>query len=77
MAFATSIIWTSGGFIVMDEDTSIVKTYLPFLGFIITKVAGNVRLAVKEQWDGVNFAKFIDGKTSMKDIDLLWDVQSK
>ncbi len=47
--FATGTMLGSGGFMVYDETTSIVKNYIHWLAFIIMKVADNVLHAVKGQ----------------------------
>lgn len=47
--FITGTMLGSGGFIVMDETTSIVKIFGTLRAFIITKVVGSVRLAEKAQ----------------------------
>jgi len=76
--FATGTMLGSGGFIVMDEDTSIVKNLFTFARFYRHESCGQCSPCREgTSWMEKILQKFIDGKASMKDIDLLWDVQSK
>lgn len=76
--FATGTMLGSGGFIVMDEDTSIVKNLFTFSRFYHHESCGQCSPCREgTMWMELILQKFIDGKASMKDIDLLWDVQSK
>jgi NADH-quinone oxidoreductase subunit F len=76
--FATGTMLGSGGFIVMDEDTSIVKNLFTFARFYRHESCGQCSPCREgTSWMEKILQKFIDGKAAMKDIDLLWDVQSK
>ena len=76
--FATGTMLGSGGFIVMDEDTSVVKNLFTFARFYRHESCGQCSPCREgTSWMEKILQKFIDGKASMKDIDLLWDVQSK
>ncbi len=76
--FATGTMLGSGGFIAMDEDTSIVKNLFTFARFYHHESCGQCSPCREGTgWMEKILQKFIDGKATMKDIDLLWDVQSK
>lgn len=76
--FATGTMLGSGGFIVMDEDTSIVKNLFTFARFYRHESCGQCSPCREgTAWMEKIIKKFIDGKANMADIDLLWDVQSK
>jgi NADH-quinone oxidoreductase subunit F len=76
--FATGTMLGSGGFIVMDEDTSIVKNLFTFARFYHHESCGQCSPCREGTgWMEKILNKFIDGKATMSDIDLLWDVQSK
>lgn len=76
--FATGTMLGSGGFIAMDEDTSIVKNLFTFARFYHHESCGQCSPCREGTgWMEKILQKFIDGKANMSDIDLLWDVQSK
>ncbi|HQO32767.1 MAG: NADH-quinone oxidoreductase subunit NuoF [Chitinophagales bacterium] len=76
--FATGTMLGSGGFIVMDEDTSVVKNLFTFARFYHHESCGQCSPCREGTgWMEKILQKFIDGKATMSDIDLLWDVQSK
>lgn len=76
--FATGTMLGSGGFIAMDEDTSIVKNLFTFARFYHHESCGQCSPCREGTgWMEKILKKFIDGKATMADIDLLWDIQSK
>ncbi len=76
--FATGTMLGSGGFIVMDEDTSIVKNLFTFARFYRHESCGQCSPCREGTgWMEMILRNFITGKAKMSDIDLLWDVQSK
>ncbi len=76
--FATGTMLGSGGFIAMDEDTSIVKNLFTFARFYHHESCGQCSPCREGTgWMEKILKKFMDGKASMFDIDLLWDIQSK
>lgn len=76
--FATGTMLGSGGFIVMDEDTSIVKNLFTFARFYRHESCGQCSPCREgTSWMEMILRNFITGKAKMSDIDLLWDVQSK
>jgi len=76
--FATGTMLGSGGFIAMDEDTSIVKNLFTFARFYHHESCGQCSPCREGTgWMEKILKKFIDGKATLQDIDLLWDVQSK
>lgn len=76
--FATGTMLGSGGFIVMDEETSIVKNLFTFARFYHHESCGQCSPCREGTgWMEKILKKFIDGKATMQDIDLLWDIQSK
>jgi NADH-quinone oxidoreductase subunit F len=76
--FATGTMLGSGGFIAMDEDTSIVKNLFTFARFYHHESCGQCSPCREGTgWMEKILKKFTDGKATMSDIDLLWDVQSK
>lgn len=76
--FATGTMLGSGGFIVMDEDTSIVKNLFTFSRFYRHESCGQCSPCREGTgWMEKILQKFIDGTATLSDIDLLWDVQSK
>ena len=76
--FATGTMLGSGGFIAMDEDTSIVKNLFTFARFYHHESCGQCSPCREGTgWMEKILKKFIDGKATISDIDLLWDVQSK
>ncbi|MEP7264377.1 MAG: NADH-quinone oxidoreductase subunit NuoF [Bacteroidota bacterium] len=76
--FITGTMLGSGGFIVMDEDTSIVKNLWNFTRFYHHESCGQCSPCREGTgWMEKILHKILDGHGSMKDIDLLWDIQSK
>lgn len=76
--FATGTMLGSGGFIVMDEDTSIVKNLYTFTRFYHHESCGQCSPCREGTgWMEKIMHKILDGHGSLKDIDLLWDIQSK
>lgn len=76
--FQTGTMLGSGGFIVMDEDTSIVHNLYTFARFYHHESCGQCSPCREGTgWMEKILKKFIDGTATMKDIDLLWDIQSK
>lgn len=76
--FATGTMLGSGGFIVMDEDTSIVKNLYTFARFYHHESCGQCSPCREGTgWMERILHKILDGKGTLSDIDLLWDIQSK
>ncbi len=76
--FATGTMLGSGGFIVMDEDTSIVKNLYTFSRFYHHESCGQCSPCREGTgWMERILKKILDGKGTLSDIDLLWDIQSK
>src|SRR5574343_747649 len=76
--FATGSMLGSGGFIVMDEDTSIVKNLWNFSRFYHHESCGQCSPCREGTgWMEKILHKILDGNGTMSDIDLLWDIQSK
>ena len=76
--FAGGTMLGSGGFIVMDEDTSIVKNLWNFTRFYHHESCGQCSPCREGTgWMEKILHKFLDGHATLKDIDLLWDIQSK
>ena len=76
--FATGTMLGSGGFIVMDETTSIVKNLFTFARFYHHESCGQCSPCREGTgWMEKIMRKILAGKGSMSDIDLLWDIQSK
>jgi NADH-quinone oxidoreductase subunit F len=76
--FITGTMLGSGGFIVMDEDTSIVKNLYTFSRFYHHESCGQCSPCREGTgWMEKILHKILDGKGTLKDIDLLWDIQSK
>ena len=76
--FVTGTMLGSGGFIVMDEDTSIVKNLWNFTRFYHHESCGQCSPCREGTgWMEKILHKIIHGHGSMSDIDLLWDIQSK
>lgn len=76
--FATGTMLGSGGFIVMDEDTSVVKNLWNFERFYHHESCGQCSPCREGTgWMEKVLHKILDGHGEMKDIDLLWDIQSK
>ena len=76
--FITGTMLGSGGFIVMDEDTSVVKNLWNFTRFYHHESCGQCSPCREGTgWMEKILHKFLDGHATVKDIDLLWDIQSK
>ena len=76
--FATGTMLGSGGFIVMDESTSIVKNLWNFTRFYHHESCGQCSPCREGTgWMEKVLHKIIDGHGSLSDVDLLWDIQSK
>lgn len=76
--FLTGTMLGSGGFIVMDEDTSIVKNLWNFTRFYHHESCGQCSPCREGTgWMEKILHKFLDGHATMNDIDLLWDIQGK
>ncbi len=76
--FATGTMLGSGGFIVMDEDTSIVKNLYTFARFYHHESCGQCSPCREGTgWMERILKKILDGNGTLADIDLLWDIQSK
>ena len=76
--FATGTMLGSGGFIVMDETTSIVKNLWNFTRFYHHESCGQCSPCREGTgWMEKILHKILDGHGKQSDIDLLWDIQSK
>ena len=76
--FATGTMLGSGGFIVMDETTSIVKNLFNFTRFYHHESCGQCSPCREGTgWMEKILRKILAGKGSLADVDLLWDIQSK
>jgi NADH-quinone oxidoreductase subunit F len=76
--FQTGTMLGSGGFIVMDEDTSIVKNLWNFTRFYHHESCGQCSPCREGTgWMEKILHKILDGHGTINDIDLLWDIQSK
>src|ERR1035437_4885270 len=76
--FQTGTMLGSGGFIVMDEDTSIVKNLWNFTRFYHHESCGQCSPCREGTgWMEKILHKFLDGHARTVDIDLLWDIQGK
>lgn len=76
--FVTGTMLGSGGFIVMDETTSIVKNLYTFARFYHHESCGQCSPCREGTgWIERILHKILDGKGTMADIDLLWDIQAK
>ena len=76
--FQTGTALGSGGFIVMDEDTSIVKNLWNFTRFYHHESCGQCSPCREGTgWMEKILHKFLEGNAAMSDIDLLFDIQSK
>jgi NADH-quinone oxidoreductase subunit F len=76
--FATGTMLGSGGFIVMDEDTSIVKNLYTFTRFYHHESCGQCSPCREGTgWMEKILHKILDGHGTLADVDLLWDIQSK
>lgn len=76
--FQSGTMLGSGGFIVMDETASIVKNLWNFTRFYHHESCGQCSPCREGTgWMEKILHKILDGHGEMKDIDLLWDIQSK
>ncbi len=76
--FATGTMLGSGGFIAMDETTSVVKNLFNFTRFYHHESCGQCSPCREGTgWMERILRKILDGKGTIADIDLLWDIQSK
>ena len=76
--FITGTSMGSGGFIVMDEDTSIVKNLWNFTRFYHHESCGQCSPCREGTgWMEKILHKILDGHGEISDIDLLFDIQSK
>src|SRR6187455_2921368 len=76
--FATGTMLGSGGFIVMDETACIVRNLYTFARFYHHESCGQCSPCREGTgWMEKILHKILDGHGTIKDIDLLWDIQSK
>ena len=76
--FASGTMLGSGGFIVMDEDTSIVKNLWTFTRFYHHESCGQCSPCREGTgWMEKLLHKILDGHGTLADVDLLWEIQSK
>ncbi len=76
--FATGTMLGSGGFIVLDEDQSIVAHTTSIAHFYKHESCGQCTPCREGTgWMYKIFSKIMSGKGTPEDIDLLWDIQSK
>jgi NADH-quinone oxidoreductase subunit F len=76
--FITGTMLGSGGFIVMDETTSIVKNLWNFTRFYHHESCGQCSPCREGTgWMEKILHKILAGKGTISDVDLLWDIQSK
>jgi NADH-quinone oxidoreductase subunit F len=68
----------SGGFIAMDEDTSIVENLFTFARFYHHESCGQCSPCREgTAWMEKILHKMLDGHATLSDIDLLWEIQAK
>lgn len=76
--FETGSMLGSGGFVVYDEDQSIVKNTMTISKFFAHESCGQCTPCREGTgWMRQIFEKVFSGKGKQSDIDLLWDIQSK
>jgi len=76
--FQTGTSMGSGGFIVLDEDQSVVKHTMSLAKFYNHESCGQCTPCREGTgWMYRILKKIVDGKGAMRDIDLLWDIQRK
>jgi len=76
--FATGTMLGSGGFIVMDETTSIVKNLWNFTRFYHHESCGQCSPCREGTgWMEKVLHRLLEGHGKMSDVDLLWDIQAK
>ena len=74
--FATGTMMGSGGFIAMDEDTSVVQNLHTFARFYHHESCGQCSPCREGTgWMEKILHKILDGHGTIQDIDLLWDLQ--
>ena len=76
--FATGTMMGSGGFIVLDEDQSVVEHTMTLSRFYNHESCGQCTPCREGTgWLYRILKKIVNGEGKMKDIDLLWDIQRK
>ncbi len=76
--FATGTMLGSGGFIVMDDSTSIVKNLWNFTRFYHHESCGQCSPCREGTgWMEKILHRIIEGHGKLSDVELLWDIQSK
>ncbi|MBC7694605.1 MAG: NADH-quinone oxidoreductase subunit NuoF [Burkholderiales bacterium] len=76
--FQSGTMLGSGGFIAMDEDTSIVKNLFTFARFYHHESCGQCSPCREGTgWMEKILQKFLNGTANESDVELLWDIQSK
>jgi NADH-quinone oxidoreductase subunit F len=76
--FATGTMMGSGGFIVLDEDQCVVRHTYSLARFYRHESCGQCSPCREGTgWMEKILLKIENGQGTMKDIDLLWDIQSK
>jgi NADH-quinone oxidoreductase subunit F len=76
--FAEGTMLGSGGFIAMDEDSSIVKNLWNFTRFYHHESCGQCSPCREGTgWMEKILHRILDGHGKLSDVDLLWDIQSK
>ncbi len=76
--FATGTMMGSGGFIVLDEDQSVVQHTLTLARFYAHESCGQCTPCREGMpWMFKILQKIYSGNGTMADIDLLWDIQRK
>jgi NADH-quinone oxidoreductase subunit F len=76
--FATGTMLGSGGFIVMDETTSIVENLYTFARFYHHESCGQCSPCREGTgWMEKILHKILDGHGTLEDVDLLWEIQRK
>jgi len=74
--FESGTMLGSGGFIAMDEDTSIVKNLYTFTRFYHHESCGQCSPCREGTgWMEKILNKILQGKGTLEDVDLLWDLQ--
>jgi NADH-quinone oxidoreductase subunit F len=76
--FQTGTMLGSGGFIVMDETTSVVKNLWNFTRFYHHESCGQCSPCREGTgWMEKILHRILDGHGKQSDVDLLWDIQTK
>ncbi len=76
--FVSGTMLGSGGFIVMDEDTSIIENLYTFTRFYHHESCGQCSPCREgTAWMEKLLHKILDGQGTLADVDLLWEIQSK